>query len=69
MHHQGYEHAQTALAEIIEDMLKSRQRLNEAEYQFLESTGYQNLDLPAQRAARVLIQGCKNLILGNLKWS
>ncbi|PLB53754.1 terpenoid synthase [Aspergillus steynii IBT 23096] len=69
MHHRGYTYAQDALVEVIEDLSKSRQRFNIAEYLFLESKEYQNMSHTGQDAVKVLIQGCKNMMLGNMKWS
>ncbi|KAI9036497.1 terpene synthase family protein [Aspergillus affinis] len=69
MHHQGHKNAQDALNEIIEDMSKSRQRFNVAEHLFLQRKEYQYMNASAQGGVEILIQGCKNMILGNLKWS
>ncbi|RAL11513.1 terpene synthase family protein [Aspergillus homomorphus CBS 101889] len=70
MFHGGHRDAQTALNEVLGELKESRVRLDEAERSFLSSAEYCGVEWRQQRDdIAVLIQGCKNAILGNLKWS
>lgn len=60
---------QDALEEVIQEMLDSRDRFDTFEYLLLQGKGYQNMSHSAQEAVNGLICGCRNIVLGNLKWS
>ncbi|PWY89220.1 terpenoid synthase [Aspergillus heteromorphus CBS 117.55] len=61
--------AQTALEDVIKDLQKSRRTFSRAEYLLQMSSEFKQLSQETKDNVQVLIQGCKNMMLGNIKWS
>lgn len=60
---------QEALDEAIEDLRESRKRFDGAEDRLLTSKEYHALNEKEQEDVQMLVLSCKNIMLGNLKWS
>ncbi|RAL15167.1 terpene synthase family protein [Aspergillus homomorphus CBS 101889] len=69
MHHHEMTSAQEALNVAIRDLQRSRALFDSASDCLTTGFRYRKLDTKTQIDISVLIQGCKNMMLGNVKWS
>ncbi|KNG83802.1 hypothetical protein ANOM_007998 [Aspergillus nomiae NRRL 13137] len=69
MHHDGHINAQIALDEVIGDLTRSRKKFVAAEQRLLCTNQYNESSDNAKKDIQYLIRGCKNMMVGNIKWS
>jgi hypothetical protein len=69
MHYNKDLSAQAALNDAVYDLQQSRLRFDLAESSLVKSGRYTQLSETTQTDISALIQGCKNMMLGNVKWS
>lgn len=69
MHYNKNLSAQAALNDAVYDLQQSRMRFDLAESSLVKSGRYTQLGETTKTDISALIQGCKNMMLGNLKWS
>lgn len=69
MHLGNHTNAQAALDDVITDLIRSRHAFNSAEDCLLSSVEYRQANPVVQHGIQLMIQSCKNIMLGNVKWS
>lgn len=65
----NYIDVQIAMEETMKDLIKSRDNFDAATSRLLGSKEYQQMGKAIQGDIQILVQSCKNCMLGNLKWS
>ncbi|RAH69857.1 terpene synthase family protein [Aspergillus aculeatinus CBS 121060] len=61
--------AQDAMNEACQDLVRSKRVFQEAESSLSDSDAFRQLSAATKAEVRTLLTGCKNMMVGNVKWS
>ncbi|RAH47921.1 uncharacterized protein BO95DRAFT_440957 [Aspergillus brunneoviolaceus CBS 621.78] len=61
--------AQDATNAACEDLIQSKRVFQEAESSLSDSDAFRQLSAATKADVRTLLTGCKNMMVGNVKWS